>query len=50
LYQKNGTVYVAARSEERASKAIEEVKLLFPDSAGRIEFLHLDLSDLADVK
>jgi len=50
LYQKNGTVYVAGRSPEKASKAIEDIKSAFPGSNGKLEFLQLDLADLTTIK
>ncbi len=50
LYQNGGTVYVAARSQERASKAIDDVRVQFPRSKGRLFFLFLDLSDLAGIR
>jgi retinol dehydrogenase 12 len=50
LYQKNAKVYVAARSEEKASKAIERIKANAPNSKGELRFLHLDLDDLATIK
>ena len=50
LYQHNAKVYVAARSEEKATKAIKEIKDLHPNSTGQIAFLHLDLSDLTTIK
>ncbi|KAI9847596.1 MAG: hypothetical protein M1837_002170 [Sclerophora amabilis] len=50
LYQRHGTVYVAARSLEKAERAITDIKAAFPLSDGRIEFLHLDLDDLTIIK
>ena len=50
LYQKNGKVYVAARSEEKASKTIEAIKSRHPDSKGEIHFFLLDLNDLTTIK
>ncbi|KAI1075436.1 short-chain dehydrogenase [Whalleya microplaca] len=50
LFSKNATVWVAARNEEKGRKAIESIKEAFPESTGRLEFLHLDLSDLATIK
>ncbi|KAJ5563916.1 hypothetical protein N7513_000158 [Penicillium frequentans] len=50
LYGKNATVYVAARSKEKALDAIEEIKAAHPESSGRLMFLHLDLSDLTTIK
>lgn len=50
LYQKNAKVYVAARSQDKASKAIEGIKAKAPSSKGEVRFLHLDLDDLATIK
>ena len=50
LYAKNARVYVAARSKERAEKAIEDIEKASPKSKGTLKFLHLDLSDLYKVK
>lgn len=50
LYAKNAKVYVAARSKEKAAKAIEEVKARTPQSKGELVFLHLDLGDLTTIK
>ncbi|KAL7813364.1 NAD(P)-binding protein [Trichoderma gracile] len=49
LYSKNATVYVAARSETKATKAIEDIRNAFPASTGRLEFHPLDLADLKGV-
>ncbi|KAH7385138.1 hypothetical protein BKA64DRAFT_158607 [Cadophora sp. MPI-SDFR-AT-0126] len=50
LYSHNAKVYVAARSSEKAEKAIESIKVAFPNSKGAIEYLHLDLDDLSTIK
>lgn len=50
LYQHNGTVYVAGRSQSKADSAIEEIKQAHPNSDGRLEFLHVDLADLPTIK
>lgn len=50
LYAHNAKVYIAARSEQKASKAIATVETSFPKSNGELVFLHLDLNDLALVK
>lgn len=49
LYQRNGTVYVAGRSKEKAEKAISALQEEVYDSSGRLEFLQLDLADLPTV-
>ncbi|KAL1989082.1 hypothetical protein VTN96DRAFT_5845 [Rasamsonia emersonii] len=50
LYSKNAKVYIAARSEDKANKAIEEIKKSTPASTGALVFLRLDLSDLTTIK
>lgn len=50
LYQRNATVYVAGRSQDKAYKAISVLKESFPDSKGKAEFLMVDLSDLSTIK
>ena len=50
LYSKNAKIYVAARSEAKATKAIEGIKARAPASKGQIIFLHLDLNDLTTIK
>lgn len=50
LYARNAIVYIAGRSQQKASDAIARIRKAAPDSAGRLEFLHMDLTDLATVK
>ncbi|KAI1505572.1 hypothetical protein F5X99DRAFT_405054 [Biscogniauxia marginata] len=50
LYSKNAVVWVAARNEEKGRNAIHSIKEAYPSSTGRLEFLHLDLSDLSTIK
>ncbi|KAK9320878.1 hypothetical protein V1517DRAFT_328031 [Lipomyces orientalis] len=50
LYQHNGKIYVAARSEAKASTAIKEIRAKHPESTGELVFLHLDLNDLTTIK
>ncbi|VUC25675.1 unnamed protein product [Clonostachys rosea] len=51
LYAKNAKVYLAARSEEKTRKAIEDIKAASPNTTkGQMEYLRLDLSDLSAVK
>ncbi|POS72587.1 hypothetical protein DHEL01_v209022 [Diaporthe helianthi] len=49
LYQKNGTVYIAARSSSKIKAAIESIKQEFPSSTGRLESIVVDLSDLRTI-
>ncbi|KAI8630244.1 NAD(P)-binding protein [Xylariaceae sp. FL1651] len=50
LYSKNAKVYMLARSEEKAKKAIESIKAAVPISSGEMIFLHLDLADIPSIK
>ncbi|KAL7935630.1 NAD(P)-binding protein [Trichoderma chlorosporum] len=49
LFSRNAKVYVAARNESKAVDAIESIKTHRPASTGSLEFLHLELDDLACV-
>ncbi|CAL5873974.1 uncharacterized protein PFLUO_LOCUS8259 [Penicillium psychrofluorescens] len=50
LYQAEGKVYIAGRSEEKATQAIADIKSAYPDSQGELAFLLLRLDDLASIK
>ncbi|CAI6094161.1 unnamed protein product [Clonostachys chloroleuca] len=51
LYAKNAKVYLAARSEEKTRKAIDDIKAASPNTTkGQMEYLHLDLADLSAVR
>ncbi|KAG9230532.1 hypothetical protein BJ875DRAFT_471927 [Amylocarpus encephaloides] len=50
LYSKNAKVYVAARSKEKAERAIEDIVSAHPKSTGQLVFLKIDLSDLTTIK
>lgn len=51
LYNKGGRVYVAARSEEKATKAIDDIrKTVSSSNNGELIFLPLDLADLTTIK
>jgi retinol dehydrogenase-12 len=50
LYSKNAKVYIAARSSEKASKAIASIESAISKSHGELVFLHLDLDDLTTIK
>jgi len=50
LYGHNAKVYIAARSGEKATQAIETIKQAHPESKGELVYLHLDLADLTTVK
>lgn len=50
LYQAGGKVYLAGRSEEKASNAIAQIQTSIPSSDGALVFLPLHLDDLASIK
>lgn len=50
LYSLHGTVYLAARSKEKANAAIDWIRTSHPSSSGRLEFLYLELADLESIK
>ncbi len=50
LYSKNAKVYMAARSEDKAERAIADIQKAWPQSKGLLIFLHLDLADLSTIK
>ncbi|KAI0394394.1 short-chain dehydrogenase [Xylariaceae sp. FL0594] len=50
LYRKRGRVYMAGRSESKVLKAIAEITKQNGGEGGSIEFLHLELDDLASIK
>ncbi|KAL2024722.1 hypothetical protein VTK56DRAFT_6923 [Thermocarpiscus australiensis] len=50
LYSKNARVYIAARNEDKARSAIQDLTDSVPASAGSLEFLSLDLSDMSHVR
>ncbi|CAD0092683.1 unnamed protein product [Aureobasidium vineae] len=50
LYQHDGTVYIAGRSEEKGNKAIAEIREAVTSSKGKLEFMHVDLADLTTIK
>ncbi len=50
LYAKNAKVYIAARSQEKAETAMEEIRKASPASNGSLTFLRLDLADLTTIK
>lgn len=50
LYSKHAKVYLAARSEQKATSAIHDIKEAVASSSGQLEFLDLDLDDLEKVK
>lgn len=50
LFEKNATVYIAGRSESKGLDALERIRNTYPQSTGRIDFLKVDLADLATIK
>lgn len=49
LYSANATVYIAARSEPKATQAIKSIQSAHPSSKGTLHYLRLDLSDLSTI-
>ncbi|KAH0591709.1 hypothetical protein MHUMG1_10567 [Metarhizium humberi] len=49
LYQHNAKVYIAARSENKATTAIASIQKQHPDSKGTLVFLYLNLADLTTI-
>ena len=50
LYAHNATICIAGRAEDKARKAMMAIRKESPNSAGQLDFLHLDLSDLSTIK
>ncbi|KAL2682795.1 hypothetical protein Neosp_007250 [[Neocosmospora] mangrovei] len=50
LYTTGATIYMTSRSEERAIKAIKQIKSSETSNPGVLNFLHLDLEDLHSVR
>ncbi|OQE44841.1 hypothetical protein PENCOP_c002G05341 [Penicillium coprophilum] len=50
LYQHNGKIYLAARSESKTKDCIEEIKAAHPSSKGELLYLNLQLDDLTTIK
>ena len=50
VYAKNARVYLMARSEEKTKKAMESIKSAAPNSTGSLNFIRLDLADLASIR
>ncbi|KAI5458270.1 hypothetical protein BGZ63DRAFT_61015 [Mariannaea sp. PMI_226] len=49
LFSKNATVYMTARSAEKAKAAIATIREAHPTSTGSIDYVILDLDDLAAI-
>ncbi|KAI5859446.1 putative short-chain dehydrogenase [Durotheca rogersii] len=50
LYSRNAKVWIAARSQDKAYKAMEDIRKACPASKGDLAFLRLDLADLTKIK
>lgn len=50
LYAKNGRVYIAGRSADKAEKAISAIRASAPSATGTVSFIHLALDDLTTIK
>ncbi|CEJ93193.1 hypothetical protein VHEMI08802 [[Torrubiella] hemipterigena] len=49
LYSRNATVWIAARDDQRATQAIDDIRNDHAESKGTLKYLHLDLSDLSTI-
>lgn len=50
LYAKNARVYIAGRSEEKAQEVIRDIRATQDSATGSLEYLRLELNDLASIK
>lgn len=50
LYAHNATLVIAGRSQDKADKAIAELKQHAPQSQGALEFLQVDFADLTSIQ
>lgn len=50
LYGKNGTVYIAARSQQKSQETMTWCQSEHPNSSGQLRYLHLDLNDLSKIE
>ncbi|RYP10839.1 hypothetical protein DL764_000391 [Monosporascus ibericus] len=50
LFGANAKVWLAARSSEKATRVMNEIRSRYPDSGGELQYLHLDLDDLSTIK
>ena len=52
LYPSGATIYMAARSQDKAEQAIQQIKSKWPNATNpsTIKYLHLDLNDLTTIK
>jgi len=50
LYGAGATVYIAGRTKSKYDSAVSSIKKAHPSSQGRLEYMHIDLSDLPTIK
>ncbi|XMA18532.1 hypothetical protein WAI453_011323 [Rhynchosporium graminicola] len=50
LYAQNAKVWIAAHSEEKATKIMDQIKAIHPSSRGALLYLQLELNDLTTIK
>ncbi|KAL8371767.1 hypothetical protein RB595_001525 [Gaeumannomyces hyphopodioides] len=50
LYSKNARVCLLARSGDKTQQAIRDIQKIVPSSAGSLQYLRLDLGDLAGIE
>lgn len=50
LYARNARVYIAGRDEEKTRHVIQDIRATVLSTGGSIDFLHLELDNLASIK
>ncbi|KAL4871093.1 hypothetical protein BDV12DRAFT_206940 [Aspergillus spectabilis] len=50
LYARGGTVYITGRTEEKAKKAVADIQKSVVERDGQIDYIILNLDDLASIK
>lgn len=50
LYQRNGKIYLAARSEAKVNEMMDRIRAAFPTSSGEMKFVPLILDDLTTIR
>ncbi|KAI9369330.1 hypothetical protein BJX61DRAFT_160356 [Aspergillus egyptiacus] len=50
LFARGGTVYITARTEEKAKKAIQDIFKSVAEREGQLDYIVLNLDDLASIK
>lgn len=50
LYARGGTVYITGRTDEKAKKAVQDIQASVGERDGQIDYIILNLDDLASIK